>query len=465
MALTQVTGGLIASGQTITTPTISGYINLATWTTGTRPGSPVTGTQGFNTTLGVIEAYNGSAWVSGGGLNLQAVQTSGFTATAGNSYPCNTTSAAFTVTLPASPVAGNQVGLFDYAGTFATNNLTLGRNGSNITGQAINYILNTNRESIILTYVDSTQGWIVSSAAYTTLPITLPPYTVSYLIVAGGGGGGYGDGAGGMGGGGAGGLLSGTLTVTPNTVYTATVGAGGSGGTYPAFSPSTNGSNSSFTGLTAGVGGGAGNSANVGGTGAGSSGGSGGGGSGNTGAGGAGGSGTPGQGNTGGQGGSNPSGTGYKGGGGGGASAVGVSYLTPATTSGCAGGAGTASSITGTPVTYAGGGGSGVIWAGYTSPMTGGAGGAGGGGAGGDSSGTPANTTTSGTAGTANTGGGGGGAAYRAPFGGNGGSGVVILSVPTVNYTGTVTGSPTVTTSGSNTIIKWTTAGSGTYTA
>jgi hypothetical protein len=44
-----------------------------------------------------------------------------------------------------------------------------------------------------------------------------------------------------------------------------------------------------------------------------------------------------------------------------------------------------------------------------------------------------------------------------------GGSGVVILSIPTFFYTGTTTGSPTVTTSGSNTIIKFTS--SGTYTA
>jgi hypothetical protein len=35
--------------------------------------------------------------------------------------------------------------------------------------------------------------------------------------------------------------------------------------------------------------------------------------------------------------------------------------------------------------------------------------------------------------------------------------------VPTVNYTGTVTGSPVVTTSGSNTIMKF--VSSGTYTA
>ena len=63
-------------------------------------------------------------------------------------------------------------------------------------------------------------------------------------------------------------------------------------------------------------------------------------------------------------------------------------------------------------------------------------------------------------AGAGGPGGGGAGGLYT---GGSGGSGVVILSVPTVNYTGTTTGSPTVTTSGANTIIKFTASGS--YTA
>jgi hypothetical protein len=71
------------------------------------------------------------------------------------------------------------------------------------------------------------------------------------------------------------------------------------------------------------------------------------------------------------------------------------------------------------------------------------------------------------TGGVANTGGGGGGASAISSgvASGAGGSGVVILSVPTANYSGVTTGSPTITTSGANTIIKFAATGSGTYTA
>jgi hypothetical protein len=106
------------------------------------------------------------------------------------------------------------------------------------------------------------------------------------------------------------------------------------------------------------------------------------------------------------------------------------------------------SSITGTSIYYAGGGG-GSVGAG-----TQGAGGLGGGGT--------ATVNLVAGSGSVNTGGGAGGAAGGGT-GGNGGSGVVILSVLTSAYTGLVTGSPTVTTSGANTIIKYTS--SGTYTA
>ena len=76
------------------------------------------------------------------------------------------------------------------------------------------------------------------------------------------------------------------------------------------------------------------------------------------------------------------------------------------------------------------------------------------------------NIGVTGSAGTAYLGGGGGGGTSHVfasnNIGGAGGAGVVILRMPTANYSGTTTGSPTVTTSGSDTIIKFT--GSGSYT-
>jgi hypothetical protein len=85
-------------------------------------------------------------------------------------------------------------------------------------------------------------------------------------------------------------------------------------------------------------------------------------------------------------------------------------------------------------------------------------GGNGGGGAGSSASGGV------GTAGTANTGGGGGGGGTGTGTGGAGGSGVVILRIPTVNYSSIYTGSPTISTDGAFTILTYTT-GTGSYTA
>lgn len=78
---------------------------------------------------------------------------------------------------------------------------------------------------------------------------------------------------------------------------------------------------------------------------------------------------------------------------------------------------------------------------------------------GGSGNGSP---TGNGGNGTANTGSGGGGsnASY---IGGSGGSGVVYLVLLTSRYTGTTSGSPTISTSGNYTILKYTSSGS--YTA
>ena len=375
-----------------------------------------------------------------------SVKTSGFTASANTGYFCNTTSAAFTVTLPASPTAGDTIQLVDYAGTWDTNNLTINPNSNKILGQTSNVVASKDREAITLTYIDSTQGWLPNSGYQEGTTGVAIPYSIDFLVVAGGGGGGGQAGAGG----GAGGYRTSTQTVSVGTVITVTVGDGSTGGVYPGTNDTVpQGSNSSISGsglttITSAGGGGAGNFND----GAGGTGGSGGGGSYNTALGASGNTPntSPSQGNNGGNG-SNAGGGGSGGsGGGGGAGANGAN----ATGSGGGnGGNGSSSSITGSSVTYAGGGGG----AGVSQPA--GSGGTGGGGAG---------KTTGGQAGgngTANLGAGGGGG--RDAAGGNGGKGVVILSVPTASYSGTTTGSPTVTTSGSNTILTFN--GSGSYTA
>jgi len=297
-----------------------------------------------------------------------------------------------------------------------------------------------------------------------------PTYQASYLIIGGGGAGGsdnLGAGVGGYrgeGGGGAGGYRNSyasetsggnSATETPLTFnlgvqYTVVVGAGGSPqsqtvGTAGSLS-SISGSNIST--ITASGGGGGGINGD---SGPASSGGSGGGegGSGNV-TGDHAGDGTAGQGFDGANQGS--------GGGGGGAGAAGSDGSSSYATGGGAGGDGLASSITGTAVTRAGGGG-----AGRGDGTENFNGGAGGGGSGADNAG----FSSAWKAGDVNTGSGGGGSGGATSNGivdgGTGGSGVVILRMPTAKYSGTTTGSPTVTTDGTDTILTFTSSGS--YTA
>ena len=397
-----------------------------------------------------------------------SIKTTGFTAVSGEGYFCNTTSAAFTVTLPASPSAGDLVGIKDYANTADTNNITIGRNGSNIEGVANDFVINIEGGSITLIYVDATKGWL-STAAAKASDIISPTFitatggtitccgdykihtftgpgtfcvssvgnpigssTVDYMVVAGGGGGGSSNfpasGLGGSGGGAGGfressGAASGCYTASPLGAcvsalpvsiqgYPITIGGGGGGAPVPTGNPATSGSNSVFSSITS-AGGGGGASRIPTGSSAALNGGSGGGAGGNNQpAGSSAGLGntppvSPPQGNPGaGQG---PAGNAILSpgmGGGGGATAPGVTIA-----DNFGGGAGATTEITASPVAYAGGGGG-----------RSGSGGLGGGGAGSICGGGA-------TAGTVNTGGGGGGGSRATDSrpGESGGSGIVVI--------------------------------------
>ena len=409
------------------------------------------------------------------------VKTANFTAANGEGYFVNTTSGAITVTLPASPSAGDIVAVADYAGTAATNNITIDRNGSKFEGGTNNGGISTNRQSATFIFTDATQGWIVvnSNDASFILPAfvtatggtvttcgnfkihtftgpgtfcvscagnPIGSETVDYLVVAGGGAGGRGatDSGNGAGGGGAGGYressgaASGCYTRSPlgacvsalpvtAQAYPITVGGGGTAAPFPAPANTTspaangNGSNSIFSTITSTAGGGGGNRSSA--TPQGGAPGGSGGGSVSTAAAGSGNTPpvTPAQGRDGAT--ASP-GTTNSGTGGGGAIAEGGKN--PGSSDfGGNGGNGATSCITGSPVTRAGGGGGGgsINNGNSPGPGAGGSGGSGGGGDGAD------DDTNNATGGTSNTGGGGGGGSGSDPgsTGQNGGSGIVII--------------------------------------
>jgi hypothetical protein len=96
-----------------------------------------------------------------GGTSWQAVKTTGFTGAAGEGYFCDTTSTAFTATLPAGTL-GDEISFIDYAGTFDTNNLTIAPNGAEkIQGSAASLTVSVERAGLTLVYTDGTQGWLL----------------------------------------------------------------------------------------------------------------------------------------------------------------------------------------------------------------------------------------------------------------------------------------------------------------
>ena len=96
-----------------------------------------------------------------GGTEWAAVKTGNYTASAGEGVFANTTSAAFTVTLPAGSI-GDEVSIIDYAGTFDSNALTVAANGSEkIHGSTDDLTISVERAALTLVFTDGTQGWLV----------------------------------------------------------------------------------------------------------------------------------------------------------------------------------------------------------------------------------------------------------------------------------------------------------------
>jgi hypothetical protein len=71
------------------------------------------------------------------------------------------TSAARTLTLPASPSVGDEIQILDASGTATTYNITVLRNSLKINGLTENLILDVNGAAATLIYTGSTYGWTI----------------------------------------------------------------------------------------------------------------------------------------------------------------------------------------------------------------------------------------------------------------------------------------------------------------
>jgi len=87
-----------------------------------------------------------------------------YTAVNGDQILINTSGggigAPVTITLPATPSVGDEVHFIDSGNNLASNNLTIGRNGSNILGSGSDLTVSTNGSAFTLVYVNATRGWI-----------------------------------------------------------------------------------------------------------------------------------------------------------------------------------------------------------------------------------------------------------------------------------------------------------------
>ena len=84
-----------------------------------------------------------------------------FTAEAGKSYFCDTSSNDIDVTLPSGTI-GDTIRFLDVSGTFDTNDLTILYGSSKIQGASANLDVGTERAGFGLVYYNSTQGWLLT---------------------------------------------------------------------------------------------------------------------------------------------------------------------------------------------------------------------------------------------------------------------------------------------------------------
>ena len=159
-----VANDLTISGGTVDNSVIGGttaaagtFTDLTASVTLTLGGTAVTSTAAeLNYTDGVTS--NIQTQLDGKNA-LPILKSANYTASAGEFIIA--TAGSITITLPASPSAGDAVTVKDGTGAAATTTFTVARNGSKIASSATDLTFDKNFAEITMTYINSTIGWSV----------------------------------------------------------------------------------------------------------------------------------------------------------------------------------------------------------------------------------------------------------------------------------------------------------------
>ena len=156
-------------------------------TTAQRP-TAVAGAFRYNTQLAQFEGYTAEGWgsIGGGGLGTFKLIAGSYSANSGDRLAVSTTAAARTVTLPGSPAAEDIVEFIDKDASFATNNLTISRNGSTIEGSSANLVADISSTNFFMQYTGSTWEVFGVSSGETTVGADLTGTTSTATFSAAG---------------------------------------------------------------------------------------------------------------------------------------------------------------------------------------------------------------------------------------------------------------------------------------